>query len=110
MSSWVVYCLSTVEEPICTYIGATIDKDRRIDQHNKGRKAGGAKITSKRPFEWYRVCYVKGFLDKHSALSFEWHWKHFSRKHTGTPLTKRQKGLDSCLEWSSNKNLEVIYE
>lgn len=110
MSSWIVYCLSTVQEPINTYIGATIDKDRRLDQHNRGRKAGGAKLTSMRPNEWYRVCHVRGFLDKHSALSFEWHWKFYSRKENGNALQKRQKGLDKCIEWCENKNLEILYQ
>jgi len=108
MSVWFVYCLSTVNEPIQTYIGATIDLDRRLNQHNQIQK-GGAKATSKRASEWYRVCYVKGFVDNHQALSFEWHWKHFSKKQNGDPLTRRQKGLDKCIEWCSNKTLEIIY-
>lgn len=111
---WVVYCLATVEEPVHTYIGATVDMDRRLQRHN-GELQGGAKCTSKRPCEWYRVCYVKGFVDNHQALSFEWHWKHFSKKVTkGTPLERRQKGLDRCLEWFKEKygssELEIAYE
>ena len=109
---WFVYCLATVEEPVNTYIGATVDIDRRLSQHN-GQKKGGAKCTSKRPECWYRVCYVRGFLDNHQALSFEWHWKYYSKKSKADPLTRRQKGLDSCLAWFKEKHgiqLEVIYE
>lgn len=109
--TWFVYCLATVEEPINTYIGATVDVDRRLSQHN-GEKSGGAKCTSKRPECWYRVCYVQGFLDNHQALSFEWHWKYYSKKVKADPLTRRQKGLDSCLVWFKEKHgiqLEVIY-
>ena len=106
--TWFVYCLATINEPIQTYIGATIDIERRLNQHNQIQK-GGAKATSGRALEWYRVCYVKGFVDNREALSFEWHWKYFSRKQNGDPLTRRQKGLDKCLEWSPNKNLEIIY-
>ena len=106
---WVVYCLATYAEPIYTYIGATIDADRRLAQHN-GEKSGGARATGVRKGEWYRVCHVRGFLDNHEALSFEWHWKYYSKKQKGPPLTRRQKGLDACLEWSKNKELEVMYE
>ena len=115
--TWFVYCLATVEEPINTYIGATVDVNRRLQQHNR-ELSGGAKATGIRGDcvkggGWYRVCYVQGFLDNHQALSFEWHWKHFSKKIKGCPLTRRQKGLDSCLEWFTKKHgilLEVIYE
>ena len=107
---WVVYCLATTSEPIHTYIGATIDRDRRLEQHN-GILKGGAKCTSKRPGQWYRVCFVQGFADNHQALSFEWHWKHFS-KLKSDPLTRRQKGLDRCMEWAAGKGmvLEVVYD
>ena len=107
---WCVYCLATIVAPIYTYIGATIDIDRRLSQHN-GEKSGGAKATSVRGGEWYRICYVSGFIDNHEALSFEWHWKRFSKKHKGCdPLVRRQRGLDDCLEWCKNKELVVIYE
>lgn len=111
---WVVYCLATVEEPVQTYIGATIDVNRRLNQHNQGCKKGGAKATSRRPNCWQRICYVEGFADNHQALSFEWHWKHFSKKLPGDPLTRRQKGLDKCCEWAKERwpatVLKVVYE
>lgn len=108
-SPWYVYCLATCDEPVQTYIGATTDPDRRLSQHNTGRKAGGARRTAGRPNSWYRVCYVEGFPDNHKALSFEWHWKHFSRKLKGDPLEKRQKGLDLCLAWANLPELKVVY-
>ena len=111
--SWVVYCLATGKDPVCTYIGATVDADRRLAQHN-GQQKGGAKATSRRPGEWYRVCHVVGFADNHQALSFEWHWKNFSRKINADPLTRRQRGLDACMAWASEKfegvSLEIVYE
>jgi predicted GIY-YIG superfamily endonuclease len=110
MEDIVVYCLATIDSPVITYIGATIDKDRRINQHN-GILVGGAKATSKRPGEWYRVCYVYGFPSFQTALSFEWHWKHFSKKRKGEPLLRRKEALDITLKWAETKglNLEVEY-
>jgi structure-specific endonuclease subunit SLX1 len=106
---WIVYCLATLDPPIQTYIGATVDADRRLKQHN-GILAGGAKYTHTRPDQWYRVCYVKGFDDFRRALSFEWHWKHYARRLTGTPLERRMNGLDQTLQWCLNKNLVVHHE
>ncbi len=111
---WFVYCLTTIEEPIQTYIGATTDVNRRIHQHNSGRKAGGAKLTSRRPNSWTRVCYVEGFTNKVDALRFEWRWKFLSRKVNGNPLERRQKGLDASLAWALVELplavLKVVYE
>jgi predicted GIY-YIG superfamily endonuclease len=104
---WYVYCLATFEEPIQTYIGATIDPDRRLQQHN-GEQKGGARATARRPNQWYRVCYVKGFMDNHQALSFEWHWKHFSRKLNGSPLDRRDIGLQKTMEWAQTKKFPTL--
>jgi len=104
-----VYCLATVEEPIQTYVGATVNLDKRLQQHN-GLLSGGAKATSKRPGQWYRVCHVSGFDTWNQTLSFEWHWKHYARRLIGTPLERRMNGLDRTLEWCVNKNLVVHHE
>ena len=112
MSTWVVYCLATVDGGR-TYIGATVDVDRRLAQHN-GYLKGGARATASRPGGWYRVCHVRGFLDSHAALSFEWHWKHFSRQlKGGTFMDRRQRALDACLAWAAAEgvaDLEVVWE
>ena len=107
----IVYCLATVNTPILTYIGATVDGDRRLRQHN-GELVGGAKATHKRPLGWYRVCYVRGFSTWNAALSFEWHWKRFSKGVKGDALVRRQGGLDKTLAWGATKGmeLEVVYE
>jgi predicted GIY-YIG superfamily endonuclease len=65
----------------CTYIGATINLNRRLRQHN-GEIKGGAKRTTMKVGqgeEWRRVCYVGGFPDWQAALQFEWRWKQLSR-------------------------------
>ena len=60
-----------------TYIGATVNLQRRLRQHNREIK-GGAKYTSKDT--WVRVCYVSGFPTWKDTLQFEWKWKQLSRK------------------------------
>lgn len=59
-----------------TYIGATVDPDRRLRQHN-GELAGGARRTS--GLQWKRALYVGGFPDWTAALQFEWAWKYHGR-------------------------------
>lgn len=108
---WFVYLLSTVEQPVKTYVGATIDVHRRLRQHN-GELAGGARATSTVPGGWYRVCFIERFETESLALQFEWHWKNRSKRQSGDPLTRRRKALDFLLseaKWKS-LNLQVQYE
>lgn len=63
-----------------TYVGATVDVDRRLAQHN-GRLQGGAHATSGR--QWNRVLYVGGAPTWSAALQLEWAWKHVSRRRVG---------------------------
>ena len=105
--SWYVYLLSTVVPPVKTYVGATIDIDRRLMQHN-GLLKGGAIATSRIPGGWYRVCYVKGFENKREALRFEWWWKRRSATLSGSPLERRQEALTAMI--SEAVGLEVVFE
>ena len=69
-----------------TYVGATVDLDHRLRQHNCEIK-GGAVATSvkvKRGETWTRVCHVAGFPSWQAALQFEWRWKQLSRKIIGS--------------------------
>jgi structure-specific endonuclease subunit SLX1 len=65
-----------------TYVGATVDLDRRLRQHNKEIKGGafatGAKVLKGET--WIRAAHVEGFPDWPAALQFEWRWKQLSRK------------------------------
>jgi len=105
-----------------TYVGATVDLNRRLRQHNKEIK-GGATATGikvERGETWVRVAYVEGFPDWQAALQFEWRWKQLSRKMSMKmkPLERRIMALKQLLalerpttkakaysEWSSLPNV-----
>lgn len=110
-----------------TYVGATIDLDRRLRQHNKEIK-GGAFATSAKVNKgetWIRACHVEGFPDWQAALQFEWRWKHLSRQLSKKlkPLERRMKALEQLLalerpttkakaysEWDSKPNVIIEFE
>lgn len=98
--SFFVYLLLSSDNS--TYVGATIDLERRLRQHNKEIKGGafatGAKILKGET--WTRVAHVKGFPDWQAALQFEWRWKQLSRKISLTfnPLHRRMIALKQLLE------------
>lgn len=104
---WFVYLLATVEAPTRTYVGATVDPNRRLQQHN-GILSGGARATSRVPGGWYRVCYLKGFESKREALRFEWWWKRRSAKLKGNPLERRQAAMEAMV--SEANGLDVVFE
>jgi structure-specific endonuclease subunit SLX1 len=70
-----------------TYVGATIDPDRRLRQHN-GEISGGAKATKGRA--WRRVFLVSGFEDERACLQFEWRWKYLTRQAPGDSFMERR--------------------
>ena len=84
-----------------TYVGATVDLERRLRQHNKEIK-GGAHATSSKVSQgeiWIRAAHVSGFPDWQAALQFEWRWKQLSRKlpMKMIPLQRRMKALKTLL-------------
>jgi structure-specific endonuclease subunit SLX1 len=98
--SFFVYLLLSTDHS--TYVGATVDLERRLRQHNKEIK-GGAHATSIKVLKgetWIRVAHVEGFPDWQAALQFEWRWKQLTRKIglTMKPLERRMIALKQLLE------------
>ena len=110
-----------------TYIGATVDLDRRLRQHNK-EISGGAHLTGMKVAKgetWIRAAYVSGFPDWQAALQFEWRWKQLSRKLPSKmePLKRRLIALKQLLaldrstskavpyiEWATPPHVELEYD
>ena len=97
--SFFVYLLLSSDNS--TYVGATVDLNRRLRQHNKEIK-GGAHATGSKVEKgevWIRACHVEGFPDWQAALQFEWRWKQLTRKITITvhPLHRRMVALKQLL-------------
>lgn len=97
-----------------TYIGATVDLDHRLRQHNKEIK-GGAHATSAqvaKGLQWKRVCHVRGFPTWQAALQFEWRWKQLSRKQPvkKTPVDRRLDALQDLLAMERSTSKAVPYD
>jgi structure-specific endonuclease subunit SLX1 len=93
----VQYVYLLVSSSGSTYVGATMDLNRRLRQHNKeivgGAKATGSKVA--RGETWRRHCYVSGFPDWSAALQFEWRWKQISRRiQSAAPRSSRMSPLE----------------
>ena len=97
--SFFVYLLLSSDDS--TYVGATVDLDKRLRQHNKEIK-GGAHATGVKVLKgetWIRAAHVEGFPDWQAALQFEWRWKQLTRKITISvhPLHRRMIALKQLL-------------
>ena len=92
---WFCYLLVSQDANQRTYIGATVDPDRRLQQHN-GVKSGGARATAGR--EWRRMVLVGGFPSQTAALQFEWAWKFHSRREARHGLPGRLAALWKLLD------------
>lgn len=96
-----------------TYVGATVDPDRRLRQHNHeisgGAHATGAKVAVGEV--WERVCYVSGFPTWSAALQFEWRFKQISRKlpKNMIPYQRRMRALKMLLELERSTTKAIPY-
>jgi predicted GIY-YIG superfamily endonuclease len=120
--SFYVYLLESTNKS--TYVGATVDLDHRLRQHNKEIKGGAVATSAKvnKGETWTRICHVEGFPTWNAALQFEWRWKQLSRKLPMSlkPIERRAMALEQLLalerpttkavaysEWASPPN--VVY-
>lgn len=108
------YCYLLCTDKGHTYVGATTDPDRRLEQHN-GKKAGGARATGIRVaqgMEWKRVCVVHGLPDWTSALQVEWRWKQLGRTRfsSSPPLERRLRALHCLLSMEKPTEKAIPYE
>jgi predicted GIY-YIG superfamily endonuclease len=91
-----------------TYIGATVDVQKRLRKHNKIVK-GGARYTGKwvdRGDKWECICYVSGFPTWIDALQFEWKWKKLSH---GSSLQKRLEALNVLITSNRSTSLSTPF-
>ena len=90
---WFCYMLASTDGRK-TYVGATVDPNRRLRQHN-GEISGGARATKGRV--WKRRFLVGGFEDERAALRFEWRWKYLTRQAPGESFMERRSHALSLL-------------
>ena len=109
------YCYMLYTDKNQTYIGATIDPNRRLRQHNK-EISGGARATGIRVAEgltWKRGCYITGILEWRSALQIEWRWKQIGRtqyKHIKIPIHRRLYSLKMLLSLDKPTEKAIPYD
>ena len=107
----VCYCLVRSDSG-ATYIGATVDMDHRLRQHN-GDLAGGAHYTTAalgRGLEWELACTIGPFPTWQAALQFEWKWKNVSRKRSENPLGRRIRAAIMILNMDRPTSKAVLFE
>ena len=83
---WYCYMLASTDRKK-TYVGATVNPDRRLRQHN-GEISGGARATKGR--SWRRVFLIGQFASEVPALKFEWRWKYLTRQAPGDTFMERR--------------------
>jgi predicted GIY-YIG superfamily endonuclease len=111
-SSFYVYLLVSTKGN--TYVGATVNLERRLRQHNK-ELTGGAHATGLKVAQgesWERAVHVAGFPDWPAALQFEWRWKQLSRKLSMqlVPLKRRIMALKCLLELPQSTSKAIPFE
>jgi predicted GIY-YIG superfamily endonuclease len=104
------YYVYILESSDCkaTYVGATVDLNHRLRQHNK-ELAGGAHATSVKVAQgctWNRICFIQGFPDWPAALQFEWRLKQLSRKLLKGDYSKSDTSKSDTINHKNSKPIE----
>ena len=112
------YYVYILESSDCkaTYVGATVDLNHRLRQHNK-ELAGGAHATSVKVAQgctWNRICFIQGFPDWPATLQFEWRLKQLSRmllktNKDDTPIQRRIQALHQLLSLDKPTTKAIPY-
>ena len=103
---WYCYMLETCDGGRSkTYVGATVNPNRRLRQHN-GAIAGGARATHGR--RWRRRYLVGGFVDERAALRFEWRWKYLTRHAPFDSWQEKRAQALATLLAEMGEGLEVL--
>ncbi len=87
-----------------TYVGYTVNLERRIRQHN-GEIKGGAKYTRGKKWEYF--AYISNFPDKIIALQCEWKLKHSNKIPSIKGRIEGIKSILSMEKYNSIPNLEL---
>lgn len=109
------YCYMLYTNTNQTYIGATVNLERRLRQHNK-EISGGARATSicvVQGLIWKRACYIQNIPEWRSALQIEWKWKQLSRteyKSIRHPIIRRLYCLKKLLELEKPTSKSIPYD
>jgi len=109
------YCYLLYTDEGQTYVGATVDPDRRLRQHNQ-ELAGGARATGIRVAQglvWKRACYLTGIPEWRTALQVEWRWKQLGRtqcKSIRHPLERRLASLKALLALEKPTSKGIPYD
>lgn len=111
MKKYFVYLLESTNHS--TYVGATVNLNNRLRQHN-GEIKGGAKATTmkvKKGEKWSRICYIEGFPNWSECLKFEWAWKFYSRKLSMQlfPLERRKRALEILINLERPTSKAIAY-
>ena len=109
------YCYLLYTEEEQTYIGATVDVERRLRQHNQ-EITGGARATRIRVGQgliWKRACYIINLPEWRTALQIEWRWKQIGRtqcSHIRNPLDRRLYSLYLLLNLDKPTSKSIPYD
>lgn len=109
------YCYLLYTEKQQTYVGATVDPEKRLRQHNR-EISGGARATGMRVeqgLSWQRACYITGIPEWRSALQIEWRWKQLGRtkfKNIKNPIERRLYSLKLLLSLEKPTEKAIPYD